>query len=97
MSRTRLQTAVLLAIVAALGTTGHAQAGDDLVSFDTGRPMGEVSVEKALIYAVRPAKLGFKVKSFFFCDETILGINKGQSYFFGRERSSSPTARSMGP
>jgi hypothetical protein len=54
------------------------------VRFEEERPMGTVEPGKALVYAVRPARVGFAVKSFFLCDDEILGINKGRSYFFAQ-------------
>ncbi len=45
-------------------------------------PLGEVDTEKALVYVVRPATMGFAIKSFFLVDDEIMGINKGRSYFF---------------
>lgn len=59
------------------------KGGGELVRFDeVNRPRGEEDPERALIYVVRPATVGFAVKSYFFCDREILGINKGKSYFF---------------
>jgi len=58
------------------------EEGGAYVVFEEERPMGEVAPDKALVYIVRPAFVGFAIKSFFFCDDEPLGINKGQSYFF---------------
>ena len=81
MKKTRLATAVL---VAAIGIVGHAWGGGELVRFDKDQSMGDAAPDKALIYVVRPAKKGSAVKSFFFCDEDLLGINKGRSHFFAQ-------------
>ena len=81
MKKNRLATAVL---VAAIGIVGNAWAGGELVRFDKDQSMGETAADKALIYVVRPAKKGYAVKSFFFCDEDLFGINKGRSYFFAQ-------------
>jgi len=74
-----------LAALAFVASAGAVRAGDEehYVNFDTERPMGEVKPDKALLYVVRPNNsMGFAVKSFFLCDDEILGINKGDSYFF---------------
>jgi Protein of unknown function (DUF2846) len=54
------------------------------VTFTKDHPMGEVQEDKALVYVVRPTSMGMAIKSFFFCDDDILGINKGSSYFFAQ-------------
>jgi hypothetical protein len=33
------------------------------------------------VYVLRPTKLGFAIKSWFFSDDTVLGVNKGDSCF----------------
>ncbi|MBZ5640977.1 MAG: DUF2846 domain-containing protein [Acidobacteriia bacterium] len=60
------------------------EEGGGYVRFEDERPMGEVQPDKALVYVVRPAMVGFAIKSFFLCDDEILGINKGHSYFFSQ-------------
>ncbi len=63
--------------------TGNALADGKYVTLDKkNHPLGEVDPEKALVYVVRPATMGFAIKSFFLIDDEIMGINKGKSYFF---------------
>jgi len=52
------------------------------VVFTKDHPVSEAKADKALVYVVRPAGFGAAVKSFFFCDDEVLGINQGSSYFF---------------
>lgn len=85
----RMAALAVLMILLAAGAGPAALAGsqeeDDgnLVLLDkTNRPLGLENPDKALVYVVRPATMGFAVKSYFFCDQEILGINKGNSYFF---------------
>jgi hypothetical protein len=82
---TRLSTLVLLL---AAGIAGAAEEpgeknedGDDLIAFVKGAPVGQVEPGRALVYVLRPAKMGYGVKSWFFCDEEVLGANKGDSCF----------------
>ncbi len=52
------------------------------VDFTKDHPLGEIKPDKALIYALRPTSVGAAIKSFFLCDDEVLGINRGNSYFF---------------
>ncbi len=85
--------AALAALAVGLVAAGIAAAaeeepkGDDAedgsyVQFSKEHPLGEVPSDRALVYVVRPTSMGFAIKSFFLCDDEILGINKGSSYFF---------------
>ena len=75
-------TAISLALSAFL-CAGNALAESKYVTLDkNNHPLGEVDAEKALVYVVRPATMGFAIKSFFLVDDEVLGINKGKSYFF---------------
>ncbi len=47
------------------------------VNFTKDHPTGTVQPDKALIYVVRPTSMGYAIKSFFLCDDEILGINRG--------------------
>ena len=69
--------------------TGGARAGDKddqdeegFVQFSKDHPLGEVAPDKALVYVVRPTSVGFAIKSWLLCDDQVLGVNKGSSYFF---------------
>jgi hypothetical protein len=76
---------VILVLVLAIGLSGNfSMAGEDedYVQFTKQHPLGEVNPDKALIYVVRPTSAAFGIKSFFLCDDEILGINRGKSYFF---------------
>jgi hypothetical protein len=55
---------------------------DGYVTFTKEHPAGEAKPGQALLYVVRPTSIGFAIKSFFFVDDTIRGINRGSSYFF---------------
>jgi hypothetical protein len=55
---------------------------DDYVTFSEAHPLGEAKPDQALLYVVRPTSIGYAIKSFFFVDNTIIGINRGSSYFF---------------
>ncbi len=81
----------LIALSLALGLRGgpafagskNADKDDEgYVNFSKDHPLGESKPDKALIYVVRPTSVGFAIKSFFLCDDDILGINRGSSYFF---------------
>lgn len=84
-----LPLAALLALVCALpfamaATAAAEKPADegDYVTFTEAGPRGEAPADRALIYVVRPTSIGFAIKSFFFVDQEILGINRGSSYFF---------------
>jgi Protein of unknown function (DUF2846) len=78
----------MVVVLAVCGAAAFAGGDDkdkeDFVVFDDSHPAGEVQPDKALIYVVRPTSMGFAVKSFFFCDDDLLGINRGSSYFFSQ-------------
>ena len=64
---------------------GDAKGGEDsdeYVVFTNDHPLGTVKPGQALLYVVRPTHVGFAIKSFFFVNDTISGINRGSSYFF---------------
>lgn len=76
----------LLAAGIAAAAEGEPK-GDDAedgayVQFSKEHPLGEARSDGALVYVLRPTSIGFAIKSFFLCDDEILGINKGSSYFF---------------
>lgn len=78
---------ILILGLAMVSSWNFALAGDEddeegYVQFTKEHPLGEVKPDKALVYVIRPAKMGFAIKSFFLCDDEILGINRGSSYFF---------------
>jgi hypothetical protein len=60
----------------------ESETGGDYVVFTKDQPRAEPRAEKATLYVVRPTSVGFAIKSFFLCDQQILGINRGSSYFF---------------
>lgn len=81
--RRRCFLAPVLLFVLAVAAGGTGTLAADYVEFTKKEhPLGEVQADKALIYVVRPTSIGSAVKSFFLCDEEILGINRGKSYFF---------------
>lgn len=45
-------------------------------------PLGKVLPDKALIYVIRPTMMGNKVQSKLAVDGKIVGINRGDNYFF---------------
>ena len=55
---------------------------DEYVTFSDAHPLGVVKDGQALLYVLRPTSVGFAIKSFFFVDDAIIGINRGSSYFF---------------
>ena len=74
-----------LGLGSSLAAEEEADAADtheDLVVFSKERVSPEPMDGKALVVVVRPAKMGYAVKSFFLMDDAPLGINKGSSYFF---------------
>lgn len=80
---------VALALAAAAGSAGQPAAAEKdekdkegLVNFTKDHPLGEIRPDRALVYVVRPTSMGFAVKSFFFCDDAVEGINQGSSYFY---------------
>ncbi|HEU4401998.1 MAG TPA: DUF2846 domain-containing protein [Candidatus Polarisedimenticolia bacterium] len=79
-------TGLVLALVPAAVPCRADDESDDAayVTFSDDHPAGEARPDKALVYVVRPTKIGFAIKSFFLCDDAILGINKGSSYFFAQ-------------
>jgi hypothetical protein len=70
--------------IAAVGpiVAGESEDADEYVVFSKEHPLAEPAADQALIYVVRPTSLGAAIKSFFFMDEEVLGINRGSSYFF---------------
>jgi len=83
----RLVLAIACVALATLAA-GAAAAGKDesddegYVEFSKDHPSGEVRADQALVYVVRPTSMGFAIKSWFLCDDQVLGVNKGSSYFF---------------
>ena len=86
-------SAVCLSLVAAPALRGASASGDPdepgssepggaLVVFTKDHPVAEPKTDKALVYVVRPTSFGAAIKSFFFCDDDVLGVNQGSSYFF---------------
>jgi hypothetical protein len=77
---------VLPLLVPAIGSTGAQDKEDKddggLVEFRKDHPLGQVVPDKALVYFVRPTSMAFAIKSWMFCDDDVLGANKGSSYFF---------------
>jgi hypothetical protein len=84
---------LLLSIAAIAPAGGGTYSGDPeepgapgqrgaYVMFTKDHPVSAALADKALVYVVRPAGFGAAVKSFFFCDDEVLGINQGSSYFF---------------
>ena len=76
---------VLIAVVlgaAASNLPAKDEDDDDLVSFEKEHPLGEVPGDGALLYVLRPTSSAFAIKSWFFRDQEVLGVNKGSSYFF---------------
>lgn len=61
---------------------GARDKGGAYVVFTRDHPVSEAKADKALIYVVRPTGFSATIKSFFFCDDEVLGINQGSSYFF---------------
>jgi hypothetical protein len=82
------RTAAACAVIAvALGAavsnlSAKDEEDDDLVRFEKEHPLGEVPGEGALLYVLRPTSAAFAIKSWFFRDQEVLGVNKGSSYFF---------------
>lgn len=54
------------------------------VKFEKVHVRGEVKPDKALVYFLRPTSMGAAIKSFVMCDDEIIGINRGKSYFFAQ-------------
>ena len=76
-------------LVAASGVVVLAatQADDEErgeVVFTSDHPLAQPEPGKALVYVVRPTSAGFAIKSWFFADDAVLGINRGSSYFFAQ-------------
>lgn len=76
-------------ILCAAGSVGVAPAAaaeaedeDAYVVFTKDHPLAEPEPERALVYVVRPTSIGAAIKSFFFMDDEVLGVNRGSSYFF---------------
>lgn len=86
----RLFAAGAVLTVAALAAGSPAGAADEkkepdddeYVVFTDDHPLGEVKPDQALLYVVRPTSIGYAIKSFFFIDDTIVGVNRGSSYFY---------------
>ena len=78
-----------LVLVPLLGTpiafAANNSDGEDeehFVEFSKEHRRGQPKADKALIYVLRPTNVGFAVKSWFFSDGEVLGVNRGSSYFF---------------
>lgn len=90
MNRMALLLAGFAAVLAAFAAGSGARAADkpkeadeeEYVTFSDEHPLGSPQTGHALLYVVRPTSVGFAIKSFFFVDDTIIGINRGSSYFF---------------
>lgn len=79
--------AAALFVTAAPGRAGDAAKEkeadeDEYVTFTDAHPLGEVKPGMALLYFMRPTSVAFAIKSFSFVDDTIVGVNRGSSYFF---------------
>jgi hypothetical protein len=94
MTFIRLLRAIVpvLVVACALGAAGVAPAAaagedddkDSYVVFTKDHPLPEPEPGRALIFVVRPTSLGAAIKSFFFMDDEVLGVNRGSSYFFAQ-------------
>lgn len=74
---------LLLSTVAIAGKKDEDAVDEEgYVEFSKERALGEVDPDKALIYVLRPTSMGFAIKSWFLCDDEVLGVNRGSSYFF---------------
>lgn len=73
-----------LALPAVRAADKENDEGDDegYVVFTKDHPRGDLKPDQALLYVVRPTSMGYAIKSFFFVDDEIVGINRGSSYFF---------------
>jgi len=88
-TRRAAATAAVIAVLLAAAVSALAakekeegEDDDDLVRFEKEHPLGEVPDDGALLYVLRPTSAGFAIKSWFFRDQEVLGVNKGSSYFF---------------
>lgn len=70
--------------VGAAGSDEEDEGSGGFVTFTKDHPVSEPQPDRALLYVVRPTSIGFAIKSFFFMDDEILGINRGSSYFFAQ-------------
>jgi len=60
----------------------ETESGGDYVVFTREKPRAGPRADKATLYVVRPGNIGLVMRSFFLCDQEILGIIHGSSYFF---------------
>lgn len=70
--------------VAPAAAAGEDDDKDSYVVFTKDHPLAEPEPQRAVIYVVRPTSLGAAIKSFFFMDDEVLGVNRGSSYFFAQ-------------
>jgi uncharacterized protein DUF2846 len=73
---------VLCALLVPAAAFADEAKDDEYVTFTKDHPEGSVKPGQALLYVVRPTSVAMAIKSFFFVDDTIVGINRGSSYFF---------------
>ena len=74
-------TAVAMLLAMTFIAPTEASAGG-FMEFTKEHPLAEERADKAIVYVVRPTSVGAAVKSFFFVDDEVVGINRGSSYFF---------------
>jgi len=78
-----------LALIALLFSPALVSAGSPprerrhrLVVLSEEHPLGEVDPDRALLYVLRPGRVGLWRNRYFLSGDRLLGINKSDSYFF---------------
>ncbi len=76
-----MRSLVLGAVCLVLLSGGQAAAAEEdyAVRVQAGERPGPVA-DKALVFVVRPAKVGMAIRMWAFADDTVLGLTKGDTY-----------------
>lgn len=71
-------------LVLACGSASPALAGDYYTKYkNEDKKLGQPSEDRALVYFIRPAKMGAAIKTWAFSDDEFVGVARSSGYFFG--------------
>lgn len=74
---------MVILVVAALFAGSMAFAGGFYTKHKKdGKRFGEPTEDQALVYVIRPAKMGAAIHTWAFCDEELIGVMRGSGYAF---------------
>ncbi len=73
---------IVASLLVLFACTTPVLAEDLFVKDKTDKKLGEPTEDMALVYIIRPSKLGWAIKFWTFADDQILGVTKGKCYTY---------------